>query len=228
VIIFYDELDTLGSRSAEITSRIDSRVLSALLSHMDGVTGRNRKHHILFIGATNRTDILDKALLRPGRFGDLILKVPRPDREAAQAILRCHLGSALRYHTDGEIVAPEVMVERCIAAALARLYADADPAEALAELVLASGQRRPVYGHEVLSGAMLASVVQRAKRLALRRGLVGPRGLVPDDFARSADDELDAIAERLCDPFKVREILDDRTLPVTHGIPRRRRQHNGI
>jgi proteasome-associated ATPase len=224
VILFYDELDTLGARSAEVTSRIDSRVLNAFLQRMDGVAGRWQRRRILFIGATNRTDLLDEALIRPGRFGDLILNVPRPGPDAARAIFRCHLSPQVRFAADGDASAlpADEMVERCADAALARLFADADPADALAELVLAGGQRRQVYGPEVLSGAVIASLVQRAKRTALRRGLIGPPGLIPSDFASAADDELDSIAARLTDPFKVREILGDRTIPVAHGIPRRR------
>jgi len=222
VILFYDELDTLGARSVDVTSRIDSRVLSSLLHRMDGVAARRERRQILFIGATNRTDLLDEALLRPGRFGDLILQVPRPGREAARAIFRCHLAPEVRFHTNGELVPPAEMVERCADAALARLFADADPADALAELVLAGGQRRLVYAPEVLSGALIASLVKRAKRTALRRSLIGPPGLVPGDFARAADEELDTIAARLQDPLKIREILGDRTLPVAHGVPRRR------
>jgi proteasome-associated ATPase len=222
VILFYDELDTLGSRSADVTSRIDSRVLSALLHRMDGILARHLRSKILFIGATNRTDLLDEALLRPGRFGDLILPIPRPDREAARAIFRCHLDPGVRFWTNGQVIPGSTMVEQCAEAALARLFVDADPADALAELVLAGGQRRPVYAPEILSGALIASLVRRAKRLALRRGLIGPPGLIPDDFARAADEELDAIAARLVDPFKIREILGDRSLSVVHGVPRRR------
>jgi proteasome-associated ATPase len=222
VILFYDELDTLGSRSAEVTSRIDSRVLSALLHRMDGITARRERRRMLFIGTTNRTDLLDEALLRPGRFGDLIVQIPRPGREAARAIFRCHLGPGVRFWTDGVVVPPAEMVDRCTEAALARLFADADPADALAELVMAGGQRRAVFAPEVLSGALIASIVHRAKRTALRRGLIGPPGLVPADFAQAADQELNAIATRLADPFKVREILGDSTLPVTRAFPRRR------
>jgi proteasome-associated ATPase len=222
VILFYDELDTLGARSADVTSRIDSRVLSALLHRMDGVAARYERRRMLFIGATNRTDLLDEALLRPGRFGDLILQVPRPGPAAARAIFRCHLAPEVRFHTNGAPVPAAEMVERCADAAVGRLFADADPADALAELVLAGGQRRLVYRPEVLSGALIASLVRRAKRTALRRGLYGPPGLVPDDFAQAADAELEAIAARLRDPLKIREILGDRTLAVAHGIPRRR------
>jgi proteasome-associated ATPase len=186
------------------------------------VAGRRRR--ILFIGATNRVDLLDEALIRPGRFGDLILNIPRPGREAARAIIRCHLSPQVRFATNGDGKAPPgaEMVDRCADAALARLFADANPTDALAELVLAGGQRRLVYGPDVLSGALIASLVQRAKRTALRRGLIGPPGLIPADFASAADEELDSIAARLTDPLKVREILGDRTLPVTQGISRRR------
>jgi proteasome-associated ATPase len=223
MILFYDELDSLGSRSSDISSRIDSRVLPVLLHAIDGVTGCRERRQILLFGATNREDLVDEALLRSGRFGGLTVRISRPDREAARAIFRCHLGPETRFRHNGEAIDPEAMVERCIAAALAPLYADADPADALAELVLAGGRRQPVWARDVVSGALIANVVNRARMLALKRGLIGPRGLVPEDLARAVDAELDAIASRLADPNKAREILGDRTLPVAQGHPRRRR-----
>jgi proteasome-associated ATPase len=232
VVLFYDELDTLGTRSTDVTSRIDSRVLNALLHKIDGVSARQEKRQILLVGATNRIDLIDEALIRPGRFGDLIMTIPRPNREAARAIFRCHVSCSVKFWTDGEIVPPEEMVEQCASAVLARLYADSEPADALAELVLAGGQRQLVWPRQVVSGALIAGIVQRAKRQGLRRGLVGPPGLIPADFAKAADEELDSIAARLADPFKVREILGEPTLPVAHGIPRRRgrssRTRNGL
>lgn len=219
VIVFYDEIDTLGARSNEQTNRIDSRVLTSFLPELDGLGGRNG---VLVFGATNRIDLVDEAILRMGRFGDLILRIPRPGREAARAVLRCHIKPDLQFWTNGRAVEPAVMVERCIEAALGRLFKDGDPQDSLAELVLAGGQRRVVWPKEVLSGAMLANIVQRAKRTALRRGLVGPGGLIPDDLAYAADQELDSITQRFEDPGKAREILGDRTLPIVQVHPRRR------
>ena len=112
VILFYDELDTLGTRSTDVTSRIDSRVLSALLHKIDGVAARREKRQILLVGATNRIDLIDEALIRPGRFGDQITYIPRPNRERARAIFRCHLSPAVRFWTNGEAAAPAEMVEK--------------------------------------------------------------------------------------------------------------------
>ena len=70
---------------------------------------------------------------------------------------------------------------------------------------------------------MIAGIVQRAKALALRRGLVGPAGLIPADFARAVEEELDTIAARLTDPYKICEILGDRTLAVWAQVSRLRR-----
>jgi len=221
VILFYDELDTLGSRSGEVTNLIDSRLLNGFNHELDGLSSTNG---VLALGATNRTDLVDESLLRPGRFGGLILDVGRPDREAARAIFRCHLRPTVRFASNGEPASPDEMVDRSINAAMGVLFADADPLSALAELILHGGQRRLVYPGEVVSGAIIANVVQRAKRLALRRAMVGPAGLVPGDFAHAADVELDSIAERLTDPFKAREILGDRTLPVARGESRRSRR----
>lgn len=218
VLLFYDELDTLGSRSAEVTNRIDSRVLTAFLTELDGMAGRDG---IVVLGATNRIDLVDESLLRPGRFGDLILAVPRPGREATRAIARCHLRPSVKFWTDGQAVPPDEMVEHCIDALVGHLFRDADPADALAELTLAGGQRRLVWPRDVLSGALIANVVQKAKRLALKRSLIGPAGLTVEDLLEAADDELDSLARRLEDPFKAREILGDRDLPVVRVEPRR-------
>ncbi len=114
------------------------------------------------------------------------------------------------------------MVERCIDAAVTRLYRDADMQDALAELVLAGGQRRPVWPRDVVSGAMIENIVNRAKRLAARRGVIGPRGLVYSDFAHAADVELDAASLRLRDPMKAREILGERDLPIARVEAKRR------
>jgi proteasome-associated ATPase len=227
MILYYDELDTFGSRTGEITSRIDSRLLNALLHKIDSITGRPERRLILLVGATNRIDLLDEALIRPGRFGDQIIQIPRPNRAGARAIFRCHLSPKVRFWTNGEAAPPEEMVERCADAALTPLFRDADPLDALAELVLAGGERRLVWPREVVSGAMIAGIVQRAKRLALRRGLVGPAGLVPGDFARASEEELDTIASRFSDPYKVREILGERDLPVARSVPRVRRGSPG-
>lgn len=221
VILFYDEVDTLGTRSTDVTNHIDARVMTAFLHELDGLSGRSG---VLVFGATNRLDMVDNALLRPGRFGDLIIEIPRPNREAARAIFRCHLQPDLTFHTAGAEVPGTLMVERSIDAALARLFADADPAQALVELVLQGGQRRPLFGRDLLSGAAIANIVQKAKQLALRRSLVGPVGLVPDDFAQAAELWLDEAARLLLDPIKVRETLGDRQLPVARVEPVRRRR----
>jgi proteasome-associated ATPase len=218
VIIFYDELDSFGSRSAEVTNRIDSRVLNAFLHALDGL---KKRPGILVIGATNRADVCDEALLRPERFGGLVVPIGRPGREAARAIFRCHLRPDVRFWTAGEAVPPGEMVERSIEAGIARLYIDSDPKDALAELLLSGGRRELLWPSQVVSGALIKNVVDRAKRLALRRSFIGPLGLVPGDVAQAADDELSSLSTRLIDPYKAREILGDPTLPIARVNPLR-------
>lgn len=213
VIVFYDEMDTLGTRSSDVTNHIDSRVMTAFLSELDGLAGRKG---ILVCGATNRVDQVDEGLLRKGRFGDLILHIPRPGREAARSILKRHLPANLPYWTDGDADDPG---QRCIDAVVGHFYKDADGGDALVELVLADGQRRPVFPRDVMSGAVLANVALGAKREALRRSLSGPKGMTPDDLLRAAGRELDVFARRLQDPGKAREILGERELPIVRVEP---------
>ena len=125
------------------------------------------------------------------------------------------------FWTNGKAVPATQMVDRCINAALGRLFQDADSADALAELLLPDGKRRHVWARDVLSGAMIANIVQKAKRMALKRRRIGPGGLVPDDFARAADEELDTIARRIKDPGKAREILGERDLAIVRVETRR-------
>jgi proteasome-associated ATPase len=218
VILFYDEIDTLGTRSGDVTNRIDSRVLTPFLTELDGIIGRRG---ILVCGATNRLDMVDEALLRPGRFGDRIIAIPRPNREAARSIFRCHLKPSVQFWSNGEVVPPPEMVDRCIDSALAVLFKETDPADALAELTLAGGQRHLVWPRQALSGAVISNIVQGAKQLALRRSLIGPGGLAPLDLAQAAEKELAAIARRMQDPVKAREMLADLALPIARVSPGR-------
>ena len=219
-ILFYDELDTFGSRSHDIGNHIDSRVMTRFLDALDGF---NKRGDTVVLAATNRADVIDEALLRPGRFGDVVIQVPRPDRDAARAILRCYLRPNTRFFTNGSgKVEPEEMVERCIDSAVSVVYANGQTENALAELVLQDGQRRHVWPKDVANGAMLKNIVRRAKEVAFQRGQVGPRGLDPADLEYAAEVELDNVAGRLCHPVKAREILGDYQMPIARVEPLRR------
>ena len=211
-VLFYDELDTFGCRSHDIGNHIDSRVMTRFLDALDGFRERG---NTIVLAATNRADVIDEALLRPGRFGDMIIQVPRPNQEAARAILRCYLRPSTRFFSNGSgKVEPQEMVERCIDSAVSVVYANGQPDNALAELTLQDGQRRHVWPKDVANGAMLKNIVRRAKEVAFQRGQVGPRGLDPADLEYAAEVELDNIASRLRHPLKAREILGDHQLPI--------------
>ena len=92
VVMFFDELDTFGSRGSGIGQDIDGRVLGALLSEIDGLEA---SPDILCVGATNRLDLVDEALVRSGRMGDRIYEIPRPGRQATYQILCCYLTQSL-------------------------------------------------------------------------------------------------------------------------------------
>jgi proteasome-associated ATPase len=204
-VIFFDDLDAIGARSDSATATVDSKVLPAFLAEIDGIVELTR---VWLIGATNRPDLLDQALLREGRFGDKVFRILRPGRQAARDILAKHLSPDLPLHgLNGE--GPEALVVEMIEAGLARIYAPNGETSTLATLVFRDGSRRPVTAPEVVSGALLAQSVTEAKRRSCRRALRGlPSGMTTADLLAAVDGQLRAIAERLRPGPALRELLD--------------------
>jgi proteasome-associated ATPase len=111
VVMFFDEVDSIGAARGVALNRVDDKVLTAFMTELDGLESRG---NILVVAATNRRDALDPALLRPGRLGDLILEVPRPDLRAARDILGKHLSAELPFSTTqhpDQIVARRDLIE---------------------------------------------------------------------------------------------------------------------
>jgi len=198
VCVFLDELDSYGARGVGVGQDIDGRVLGALLHELDGLAPLD---DVLCIGATNRIDLIDSALIRPGRFGDRVFTVPRPGREATHQILARYLPDELPYAEEGGSAA---LVET----GAAYLHAHRGGAGLLATVTLRNSERREILPAAVLSGALLASAARRARHAAAHRALEGGTGLTVADLLAALDRCLDAEARKLATPHAARRLLE--------------------
>jgi proteasome-associated ATPase len=199
VVIFLDEVDSFGARGNGAGHDLDGRVLGALLHELQGL---GSSHNLLVIGATNRIDLCDDALVRPGRLGDRRYFFRRPDRRAARSILAGNLLPELPFAD------PQSGREQMIEIALAHLYAREGGAGVLARATLGDGTGFEIRARDVVSGAMLASAVERAKHVAAQRVLGGGPGLAPEDLLAALDEALDGEALRLGSEHAARRALD--------------------
>ncbi|MGC5617000.1 proteasome ATPase [Georgenia sp. Z1491] len=173
VIVFFDEMEALfRTRGSGVSSDVETTIVPQLLAEIDGVEALG---NVIVIGASNREDMIDPAILRPGRL-DVKIRIGRPDAEGAREIISKHLTPDLPIHAD-ELAAhgtPEAAVAAMGAAVVDAMYA-ADDSTAVLELTFASGDRRVLHVGDLASGAMLASIVDRAKKRAIQ-DLVAGRG----------------------------------------------------
>ncbi len=171
VVVFFDEMDSLfRTRGSGVSSDVESTVVPQLLSEIDGVEGLQ---NVVIIGATNREDLIDPAILRPGRL-DVKIKLERPDVTGAAEIMAKYLSSAtpLNGGEAGEADGADEFVRNLIHATVERLYART-PDNRFIEVTYASGDKDVLYVSDFVSGAMLASVVERAKKAAIKESLAG-------------------------------------------------------
>ncbi len=190
VIIFFDEMDSLfRARGTGISSDMESTIVPQLLAEIDGVeTLRN----VIVIGASNREDLIDPAILRPGRL-DVKIKIERPDETAASSIYSRYLTSDLPLD-EAEVgtlgggdrdKCVAVMIERTVEA----MYQTDDDNRFL-EVTYQNGDKEVMYFKDFSSGAMIENIVRRAKKLAIKRVLAGEgRGIRVDDLLRSIKQE---------------------------------------
>jgi proteasome-associated ATPase len=166
VIMFFDEIEALfRQRGSRVSSDMESTVVPQFLSEIDGVEGLN---NVIIIGATNRQDLLDPAILRPGRL-DVKIKVERPNLDAAQAIFSKHLLPSLPVdptEIDQCGSAEQAVAEMIERATVLIYHADSSLNVSGAQL---GGQARVFPWRDFISGAMIANIVSRAKKRALRR-----------------------------------------------------------
>ncbi|MGW7683024.1 proteasome ATPase [Kribbella sp. NPDC054772] len=167
VIVFFDEMDSLfRTRGSGVSSDVENTIVPQLLSEIDGVEGLE---NVLVIGASNREDMIDPAILRPGRL-DVKIKIERPDAEAARDIFSKYLTSGLPLHTDdlSEFGGDrQACVDGMIQRTVERMYTEADENRFL-EVTYANGDKEVLYFKDFNSGAMIQNIVDRAKKMAIK------------------------------------------------------------
>ncbi len=185
VIVFFDEMDSLfRTRGTGISSDVESTIVPQLLSELDGVEALK---NVIVIGASNREDLIDPAILRPGRL-DVKIKVSRPDEEAARQIFSIYLPASLPFNTDQFGEEAEHRQAR-IADVVERMYAKS-PVNEFIEVTYAGGDRELLYFKDFASGAMIENIVRRAKKNAIKRLLDGgDGGITTEDLTDSVRQE---------------------------------------
>ena len=168
VIIFFDEMDSLfRSRGMGISSDMESTVVPQFLAEIDGVEGLR---DVVVIGASNRQDLLDPAVLRPGRL-DIKIKVDRPEAEGAKDIFAIYLtpdlpiAPSMLEKFDGD---REKAADALAAQAIEKMYATTDENKFI-EVTYNRGERETLYFKDFASGAMIENIVDRAKKMAIKR-----------------------------------------------------------
>ncbi len=202
VVVFFDEMDSLfRMRGSGISSDMEATVVAQFLSEIDGVESLN---NVIVIGASNRQDLIDPAVLRPGRL-DLKVKVSRPDANSARDIFNKYLTEKLPLHENvltrsgGDAAAAcKAMIDDVID----NMYSTGDDNKFL-EVTYAKGEREIFYFKDFASGAMIENIVARAKRKAVKRMIDdGERGIKLSDMVESVREE-----------FKENEDLPNTTNP---------------
>ncbi len=190
VIVFFDEMESLfRTRGSGISSDIESTIVPQLLAEIDGVeTLRN----VIVIGASNREDLIDPAILRPGRL-DVKIKIERPDEEAASSIFGRYLVPDLPI--DPEVIEtvgggdPDKAVQHMIEETVREMY-KVDDVNRFLEVTYQNGDKEVMYFKDFSSGAMIENVVRRAKKLAIKREIDnGQRGIRTEDLLASIRQE---------------------------------------
>ncbi len=189
VIVFFDEFESLfRTRGSGISSDVESTIVPQFLSEIDGVEDIK---NVIIIGASNRQDLIDPAVLRAGRL-DIKIKIDRPNVEAAKDIFAKYLSPDLPFDeaelkdTGGD---SELLVERLIQMSVERMYSRDDDNRFL-EVTYASGEKEILFFKDFISGAMIESVVSRAKRFAIKRLIEEERkGIRGEDLLRAVREE---------------------------------------
>ena len=192
VVMFFDEVDALGGSRGESMMRVDDRVLTAFMTELDGLDTRG---NVLVAGATNRRDAIDPALLRPGRLGDLVLEVPRPNMRAAREIFRKHLQPEIPYELEG--LDSSAARREIIECAVSKAYSPNGDSDLLT-ISFRDGKRRAVQARELLSGASIAKIALAAKERACVEELeTGQIGIRLKHVLSAIAEELESIARAL-------------------------------
>ncbi|MGY1826018.1 MULTISPECIES: proteasome ATPase [unclassified Blastococcus] len=202
VIVFFDEMDSIfRTRGSGVSSDVESTIVPQLLSEIDGVEGLE---NVIVIGASNREDMIDPAILRPGRL-DVKIKIERPDAEAARDIFSKYLVPELPLHADDLAEHGgnrESTIAGMIQRTVERMYTESEENRFL-EVTYANGDKEVLYFKDFNSGAMLQNIVDRAKKMAIKERLeTGTGGLRVGHLMQACLDE-----------FKENEDLPNTTNP---------------
>jgi proteasome-associated ATPase len=189
VIVFFDEMDSIfRTRGSGVSSDVENTIVPQLLSEIDGVEGLE---NVIVIGASNREDMIDPAILRPGRL-DVKIKIERPDAEAAKDIFSKYVVTGLPLHPDDVKEhggSPEATVEEMIQRAVERMYSETEENRFL-EVTYANGDKEVLYFKDFNSGAMIENIVARAKQMAIKEFLeTGQKGIRVNHLLTACVDE---------------------------------------
>jgi proteasome-associated ATPase len=202
VIVFFDEMDSIfRTRGSGVSSDVENTIVPQLLSEIDGVEGLE---NVIVIGASNREDMIDPAILRPGRL-DVKIKIERPDAEAAKDIFSKYILEGLPLNADdlaehgGSVNAT---VEAMIQATVLRMYSETEENRFL-EVTYANGDKEVLYFKDFNSGAMVQNIVDRAKKMAIKDFLSSGRKGV----------RLQHLLDACVDEFRENEDLPNTTNP---------------
>ncbi len=167
VIVFFDEMESLfRTRGSGVSSDVENTIVPQLLAEIDGVEGLQ---NVVVIGASNREDMIDPAILRPGRL-DVKIKIERPDAEAAKDIFGKYLTERLPLHVDDLAEHDKdkaATVQSMIQTAVEQMYAESEENRFL-EVTYANGDKEVLYFKDFNSGAMIENIVGRAKKMAIK------------------------------------------------------------
>jgi proteasome-associated ATPase len=189
VIVFFDEMDSIfRTRGSGVSSDVENTIVPQLLSEIDGVEGLE---NVIVIGASNREDMIDPAILRPGRL-DVKIKIERPDAEAAKDIFTKYVLKELPLHPD-DIKANEgssqATVDAMIQRTVERMYTESEENRFL-EVTYANGDKEVLYFKDFNSGAMIENIVSRAKKMAIKEFLdTGQKGMRVSHLLAACVDE---------------------------------------
>ncbi|MER7809064.1 MULTISPECIES: proteasome ATPase [Streptomyces] len=202
VIVFFDEMESLfRTRGSGVSSDVENTIVPQLLAEIDGVEGLE---NVIVIGASNREDMIDPAILRPGRL-DVKIKIERPDAEAAKDIFAKYLTSSLPLHADDlaeHTGSKEAAAHAMIQSVVERMYTESEENRFL-EVTYANGDKEVLYFKDFNSGAMIQNIVDRAKKMAIKAFLdQGQKGLRVSHLLQACVDE-----------FKENEDLPNTTNP---------------
>src|SRR6478736_4387098 len=202
VIVFFDEMDSLfRPRGSGVSSDVENTIVPQLLSQIDGVEGLE---NVMVIGASNREDMIDPAILRPGRL-DVKIKIERPDAESARDIFSKYITADLPLHQEdvkengsNRDATVSAMIQRTVE----RMYSELEENRFL-EVTYANGDKEVLYFKDFNSGAMIQNIVDRAKKMAIKDFLdLGQKGIRISHLLAACVDE-----------FKENEALPNTTNP---------------